>query len=359
MNTASPDDIDISALWRSLRRSVPKLLALSIAAGIAAYVILSFLTPEYSSEAQIQLVAPKRDAQTSDAASAEAVAARMDKEAINTHVRALMSPDLAVEVINAEGLAKKPEFNSALQPPTLIGRAMHAFDFGDSTETEQERVLRAYFDSLDVYSPKESRFIGIRFTSADPKLSAAVANRSPRPTADRSRPARRRDRRRAAGVAAEDRQARQGGRRGRGAVEQFRAQANIFKGGPNNTGLNQQQLGDINAELTKAQGARSEAEARAQSVREMVKAGNAESLPDVQRSPLIQNLVQQRVRSSGSSPSCQRRCCRPIRACASCAPTSRSAAPDQERSRQDRRGIEKSASIAASREARCARASKT
>ena len=80
------------------------------------------------------------------------------------------------------------------------------------------------------------------------------------------------------------------------AVENFRAQANIFKGGPNNTGLNQQQLGDITAELTKAQSARSEADARAQSVREMVRAGNAESLPDVQRSPLIQNLVQQRVR---------------------------------------------------------------
>ena len=64
-------------------------------------------------------------------------------------------------------LASKPEFNSALQPPTLVGRVMHAFDFGHSTETEQERVLRAYFDRLDVYSPKESRFIGIRFTSAD------------------------------------------------------------------------------------------------------------------------------------------------------------------------------------------------
>jgi uncharacterized protein involved in exopolysaccharide biosynthesis len=177
MNTASPDDIDISVIWHSLRRSVPKLLALSLAAGIAAYIILSLVKPEYSSEAQIQLVAPKREAQTNDAASAEAVAARMDKEAINTHVRALMSPDLGVEVIAAEGLANKPEFNSALQAPSLVGRVMHAFDFGHGTETEQERVLRAYFDRLDVYSPKESRFIGIRFTSQDPKLAAAVANK--------------------------------------------------------------------------------------------------------------------------------------------------------------------------------------
>jgi hypothetical protein len=80
------------------------------------------------------------------------------------------------------------------------------------------------------------------------------------------------------------------------AVERFRGQANIFKGGPNDTGLNQQQLGDLTAELSRAQAARNEAEARAQSVRDMVKAGNTEALPDVQKSPLIQNLVQQRVR---------------------------------------------------------------
>ena len=38
-------------------------------------------------------------------------------------------------------------------------------------------MLGAYFDRLNVYSPKESRFIGIQFTSQDPKLAAEVANR--------------------------------------------------------------------------------------------------------------------------------------------------------------------------------------
>jgi len=297
MYTASPDDIDISAIWHSLRRSVPKLLALSVAAGIGAYVILSFVTPQYSSEAQIQLVAPKREVQANDPASADALAARMDKEAINTHVRALMSPDLAVEVIAAEGLANKPEFNSALQSPSLVGRVMHAFDFGHGTETEQERVLRAYFDRLDVYSPKESRFIGIRFTSQDPKLAAAVANKlaelyrislATRTVAET-------DEVQKALQPKIDKLMKEVAE-GEAAVERFRGEANIFKGGPNDTGLNQQQLGDINAELTKAQAERSEAEARAASTREMVRAGNAESLPDVQKSPLIQNLVQQRVR---------------------------------------------------------------
>lgn len=297
MNTASPDDIDISVIWHSLRKSVPKLLALSLAAGIGAYVVLSFATPEYTSEAQMQLVAPKREVQANDPASADALAARMDKEAINTHVRALMSPDLAVEVIAAEGLANKPEFNSALQPPTLVSRILHVLDFGRGTETEQERVLRAYFDRLDVYSPKESRFIGIRFTSQDPKLAAAVANKLAElyRTSLATRTVAETDEVQKALQPKIDKLMKEVAE-AEAAVERFRGEANIFKGGPTDTGLNQQQLADLNAELTKAQAARSEAEAKAAAAREMVRAGNAESLPDVQKSPLIENLVQQRVR---------------------------------------------------------------
>lgn len=294
MTTASPDDIDISAIWRALRRSLPRLIALSLAVGIGAFAILSTLTPRYTSEAQIQVVAPKEPGDR----SAEAVASRLDKEAINTHLRALLSPDLAVQIIAAEHLADKPEFNSALQPPSQISRILNALDLGgQNEESEQERVLKAYFKRLEVYSPKESRVIGIRFTSSDPKLAADVANRiaqtyrsslatrslsetddvqqALQPKIDKLQ------------KEVSDAEA---------AVERFRGQANIFKGGPNNTGLDQQQLGDITAELSRAQAARSEAEARAASVRDMVKAGNAEALPDVQRSPLIQNLVQQRVR---------------------------------------------------------------
>ncbi|MFN3869717.1 MAG: GumC family protein, partial [Hyphomicrobiaceae bacterium] len=79
-------------------------------------------------------------------------------------------------------------------------------------------------------------------------------------------------------------------------VERFKAAKDIFKGGPQGTGLNVQQLGDLTAELTKAKAARSEAEARAKSARELMRAGSAEAQPDVQKSPLIQSLAQQRVR---------------------------------------------------------------
>ena len=174
MNTASPDDIDISAVWRSLRRALPKLILLSLMTGGIAYATLSTFPPRYTSEAQIQVVAPKDGGDR----SFDSVASRLDKEAINTHLRTLMSPDLALQIIAEEKLASNPEFNSALQPPSKLDRLLKALDVGDrNEESEQDRLLKAFFKSLEVYSPKESRVIGIRFTSDDPKLAAAVANR--------------------------------------------------------------------------------------------------------------------------------------------------------------------------------------
>ena len=88
MNTASPDDIDISAVWRSLRRALPKLILLSMVAGGIAYAVLSTFPPRYTSEAQIQVVVPKDGSER----SFESVASRLDKEAINTHLRSLSRP---------------------------------------------------------------------------------------------------------------------------------------------------------------------------------------------------------------------------------------------------------------------------
>jgi uncharacterized protein involved in exopolysaccharide biosynthesis len=296
MQTASPDDIDITAIWRALRSSLPKVVVLALIAGITAYAILSVYPPLYTSDAQIQVVPPERSETGGSNASIEAVAGRLDKEAINTHVRALKSPDLAAEIIAAEGLANKPEFNSTLRPQTFIER-IKSFFLGESKESEQDRVMKAYFDRLDVYSPKESRVIDISFSSEDPDLAAAVANRIA--SSYRSLLATR-------SVAGTDELQKalepriekltQEVSQADAAVEDFRAQANIYRGGPNDTGLSQQRLTEFTAELSRVQAARNEAESRAHSVRDMVQAGNAEALPDVQKSPLIQNLVQQRVR---------------------------------------------------------------
>ena len=78
--------------------------------------------------------------------------------------------------------------------------------------------------------------------------------------------------------------------------------------------LNEQQLSELTAELTKATTAKAEALARADQAREVTARGGGETLADVQKSALVPRLVEQRVRLERNSPSCRRRCCPRTRA---------------------------------------------
>jgi len=297
-----PDDIDLGSLWRAGVKSLPKLAVVAIALGLATYAVLGLMAPHYASETQLAIESNGTTnpfADPSRGGASDNVTVRMDKEAINTHVRALMSTDLGEEIVRQMKLAELPEFNSAKGSPDQWSALLRLIGIGAprASESDQDRALETYFKRLEVYSPKESRFIGIRFTSVDPELAANVANRIAetyrvnlaRQSIIETDAVQKALEPKIAKLAEEAAAAEEG-------VEKFRGQANIFKGGQQATGLNEQQLAELNAELSKVKAARSEAEARAKQAREMKDLGSADTLPDVQKSPLIQNLVQSRVR---------------------------------------------------------------
>src|SRR5690606_35237818 len=66
-------------------------------------------------------------------------------------------------------------------------------------------------------------------------------------------------------------------------------------GGVSPSTLPQQQLTDLNAELTRVRGVRAEAEAKATQIRAALDAGTALNASEVINSPLIQRLVEQQV----------------------------------------------------------------
>jgi uncharacterized protein involved in exopolysaccharide biosynthesis len=297
-----PDDIDLKSLWQSAVGSLPRLGLIAAVLAAATYGGLSLVAPRYQSETQLAIESKSTNnpfADPSRSGASDSVGVRMDKEAINTHVRALMSTDLGESIVGDMKLADLPEFNSAKGLPDTWSRMLRVVGIGAprASESDQDRALTAYFNRLEVYSPKESRFIGIRFSSMDPELAAAVANRiaetyrenlarqSINETDDVQKALEPKIARLADEAAVAEAQ-----------VEKFRGEANIFKGGQQATGLNEQQLAELNAELSRVKAARSEAEARAKQAREMQDLGSAETLADVQKSPLIQNLVQSRVR---------------------------------------------------------------
>src|SRR5581483_9554001 len=164
-------------------------------------------------------------------------------------------------------------------------------------ESEEDRVLAAYYDALRVYQVKDTRGIMIDFRSADPKLAADAANklaelyrddlslRAVLESADARTKLAPQIKKLADEVAAAEAE-----------VTRFRGQANIFDGGRDKASLNDQQLSELTAELTKVATARAEAEARAREARESLVRGTGETLPDVQKSQLVPRLVEQRVR---------------------------------------------------------------
>lgn len=304
MSDASPDSIDLNAVFASIRHRLPKLVVYSAVAGLLTYTGLTLVAPRYQSEAELVVSAkgvvdPFQSPRKDGGGGTDVVTVRMDKEAINTHVRALMSPELGAQIASNLKLAERAEFNPELGPVDTFGRILRMAGIGAPRpgESTQDRVLNRFYERLEVYSPKESRAIAIRFTSNDQNLAAeipnALAEAHRRSLADQSvfetdavqqALGPKIDKLKSELAAAD------------AAVEAFRAEAGIFKGGQQQTGLNEQQLAELTAELSRAQSLKSDVDARLSAARELTKSGSGDAFPEVQRSPLIQAVVQQRVR---------------------------------------------------------------
>jgi uncharacterized protein involved in exopolysaccharide biosynthesis len=233
-----------------------------------------------------------------DTSSPEMISVRMDKEAIGTHVRALQSSDLALMLAKQFDLAARPEFNSRTDRGGLDGflRSLGLLQ-ARANQSDEERVLCAFGEALRVYQIKDTRGIIIEFKAEEPELAAAIANRSAelyrddlalravQETEDARAKLRPQIGKLAAEVAAAEAE-----------VTRFRGEANIFAAGRESSGLNEQQLSELTAELIKAATAKAEALARADEARQVGARGGGETLAEVQKSALVPRLVEQRVR---------------------------------------------------------------
>ena len=302
---ASPDNIDTATLWGAIRASLPWLLLWTAVVVVTTFGVLTLIAPRFQSEAQLTIDAKTATNPFSDpkqaSPGADSTANQMDREAINTHIKSLQSPTLAAKIVADLKLKDRPEFNNELGDVDLLSKVMRMVGLGGvrAGQTEQDRVLEAYFSKLEVYSARESRFIGLRFLSVDPQLAADIPNalaeayreqlagrkvEETKDVQDALLPKIEQLTREVASAEV--------------SVEQFRGKTDSFNtGAQQKQTLNEQQLGELTNELSKAQAARSESEARARSAQDLLRGGSGEVLLDVQKSPLIQNLVQQRVRA--------------------------------------------------------------
>ncbi len=294
-------DIQLSTLWQALKRSFKGLVIVSALVGGATYGVQSLMAPRYTSESQLEFVAKRNNPfpEAGEPRNAGENASRLDQAAINTHARALLSSDLLLKVAGEFNLRDRAEFNSAIGPVDTWSAVLRIAGVGAPLpgETEHERVLSVLRRQLVVAAIKDTRWIGISFSATDSRLAADFANALAdtyraslvqQPIDETSRVV--------DALQPKVDQLRKEVLEAEGDVERYRATSGQFKAGPQSTPLNDQRMAGLQDELLKAEAARNEMDARWRTARELLQSGSAEVLPDVQKSQLIQGLIQQRVR---------------------------------------------------------------
>jgi uncharacterized protein involved in exopolysaccharide biosynthesis len=209
----------------------------------------------------------------------------------------VLSRDLAREIIKKNKLAGNPEFDPVLSGLARIKSLLALFGIGrDPFSTmPEERVLDAYYDRLTAYAVDKSRVIVVEFQSRDPELAARVANSIANGYLVLQQAARQ-DQARAASqwLSGEIDNLRGKVAEAEARVEDFRSKSSLFVG-TNNTTLSNQQMGELNTQLNNARALKSDTEAKARLIREMLQSGKPIEASEVLNSELIRRLSEQRV----------------------------------------------------------------
>jgi uncharacterized protein involved in exopolysaccharide biosynthesis len=209
----------------------------------------------------------------------------------------LLSRDLARQVIKKNKLAELPEFDPVLRGISPVRSLLALFGIGRDpfSMTPEERVLDAYFDRLTAYAVDKSRVIVIEFQSRDPELAARVANSIADGYLEFQQNARQ-EQAKAAGqwLSGEIDSLRKKVADAESRVEDFRSKSSLFIG-TNNTSLSNQQMGELNTQLNNARALKSDAEAKARLIREMLQSGRPIEASEVLNSELMRRLSEQRV----------------------------------------------------------------
>jgi len=297
-NTASPvaEDVDLPTLGRALWRAKGWVLGLAIGAGVVTFIGLSMVRPLYTSESRVLIENDVSEFTRPAADQGRDQLQTLDEQAVQSQVQVLTSRDLALEVATALDLPNNPEFAKDAGV-NLFKRLLNRMGIGrDSDKSALEKAADAFEEHLAVYALNKSSVIAIDYSSGDPVLAAAAANKLAEAYIDWQRKAKLDQTKDASlWLNAQIEELRKKVAESEAAVEKFRASSGLYEES-NNITLNAQQLSELNSQLILAAAQKSEAEARARLIKKMLNdKGDIDATPEVLKSDLIGRLIEQRV----------------------------------------------------------------
>jgi polysaccharide biosynthesis transport protein len=294
-----PAAIDILDVLRGVKRRKLMIASLATLAFLIGVAAVTLLKPVYSTEAQVlieNLETPFDRVQSLDGLQPIGV----DDRIVTSQMFVLQSEDMGRRVVAALKLEDNPEFNSLLKGIGTLSKFKLALGFGQDPrlKTPEQRALGRYLDELSVYQQTNSNVINIKYSAGNPETAAQVANA----LADIYVLATRENQSRPAERAREWLSQQIEGLRRKladteAAVENFRAKAGLLQGAT--TTLGTQEISELNTQITLAQGASTEAKARADAIRDLLASqGSVDSSSEVLASPVIQRLKEQRTEAT-------------------------------------------------------------
>jgi polysaccharide biosynthesis transport protein len=291
-----PAAISLSEVFRGVLRRplrIGLLTLLGLGAGLA---LVRMLPATYQTEARV-LVERREAPLQSDGRSTTEAAQPIDERLISSQVAVIESTDFAAKSVKALKLDQNDGFSPATLTYGKIKSLAVSLGFSDDRRalSRERRAIDNLKDSVTVFSQAQSNVITIRAKMEDPKLAAQVANTLAE------------DYIRTTGVGGDENtkriqqwlstqivELRTKVSASEGAVEKFRSEAGLLKG--TNSTLGVQEISELNTQLTLAEAAQTEAEARAAEIKsQLVRSGSADSVTEVLNSPVIQALQEQRV----------------------------------------------------------------
>jgi uncharacterized protein involved in exopolysaccharide biosynthesis/Mrp family chromosome partitioning ATPase len=289
-------DLDLRLVWDAILRKKAWIIIPTAVAAALSFAVVNVITPRYKSEARI-LIDGRENVFLRPNAERVEDRKELDPEAIASQVQIVLSRDLAREIIRKNKLGERAEFDPVLQGLSPLRAMLALLGVGrDPLKlSAEERVLDSYYDRLTAFAIDKSRVIAVEFQSRDPELAARVANAI------------------AEGYMAMQQSAKQNQARSAGQwlsgeidslrtkvadaearVEDFRGKASLFIG-TNNTTLSNQQMGEINTQLSNARAQKSDAESKSNLIRSMLQSGRPIEVSDVVNSELLRRLSEQRA----------------------------------------------------------------
>jgi polysaccharide biosynthesis transport protein len=295
--SANTSSVEMMELLRGIWRRKFLILSLAIIFGAVAAFFVLRAKPSYTVEARVLIDNLETSFSRADVTEQNSAQRQFDERDIASQVAVIGSRDLAMRVIDDLKLAGQDEFDPMKQGVGTIGRLLILLGFRQdpAPKSLEQRAYDRFDSMLTVYPVPESKVIALRYTANDPGIAADAANRLAEIFVMSTRETQSEPTGRAREWLAQQIDIlRKRVAESESAAETFRAKAGLIKG--KEAMLGTEGLSELSTQITLAESARTEAQAKARAIRDLLEnSGSVDASPDVLNSTLIQRLREQQV----------------------------------------------------------------